>query len=208
MFTRRRFLRFVAGIGVAGGLDCCLWLWRRAAVSARVARYHVTPPHWPSDLQLKIAAIADLHACDPWMSLSHIAAIVERTNALKPDVIVLLGDYVTGHRHVTRHIPAEEWGAGAGRIKGPARRPMRSSAINDYWDDKTVQREGRGPTIARRGLERAGIPVYENDAVRLLKDDVRSGWPGLGDQLAYFPRGISGRSRASASTISMRRWQR
>ena len=40
------------------------------------------------------------------MSLDRIQEIVERTNALKPDVIVMLGDYVAGHRKVTRFIPA------------------------------------------------------------------------------------------------------
>ena len=59
--------------------------------------------------QARIAAIADLHACDPWMSLDHIQAIVERTNALKPDIVVMLGDYVAGHRKVTRFIPDAEW---------------------------------------------------------------------------------------------------
>jgi len=152
----------------------------------RVARYYVPLPQWPSDHQLTIAAIADLHACDPWMSLKHIDAIVERTNALGADVIVMLGDYVTGHRHVTRHIPAAEWAPVLAGLKAP----LGVHAIlgnHDYWDDGTVQREGRGPTVARRALEAVGIPVYENDAVRLIKDR-RAFWlAGLGDQLAYFP---------------------
>ena len=41
---------------------------------------------------------------------------------------------------------------------------------HDYWDDKVVQRAGHGPTVAHRALEAAGIPVYENDVVRLTKD--------------------------------------
>jgi predicted MPP superfamily phosphohydrolase len=41
--------------------------------------------------------------------------------------------------------------------------------------------------VAHRALEAAGIPVYENDVVRLTKDG-RSFWlAGLGDQLAYYP---------------------
>ena len=54
----------------------------------RVARYDLAPPQWPADLNLKIAVIADLHACDPWMSLERIEGIVDRTNALKADIIV------------------------------------------------------------------------------------------------------------------------
>src|SRR5260370_37055983 len=108
MFTRRRFLRFVAGFGFAG-LSTAAYGFGEPVLRLAVARYHVPLPQWPSDHQLTIAAIADLHACDPWMSLKQIEVIVERTNALGADVIVMLGDYVTGHRHVTRHIPATEW---------------------------------------------------------------------------------------------------
>jgi hypothetical protein len=152
----------------------------------RVARYDIAPPQWPADFQLKIAVVADVHACDPWMSLEHIEAIVERTNALNADIVVMLGDYVAGHRHVTRRIPASEWAP----VLAQLRAPLGVHAIlgnHDYWDDKTVQREGQGLTIARRALETAGVPVYEYDARRLTRAG-RSFWlAGLGDQLAYLP---------------------
>jgi predicted MPP superfamily phosphohydrolase len=46
---------------------------------------------------------------------------------------------------------------------------------------------GHGPTVAHRALEAAGIPVYENDVVRLTKEG-RAFWlAGLGDQLAFLP---------------------
>ena len=37
-------------------------------------------------------------------------------------------------------------------------------------------------------LERVGIPVYENDATRLVKDGRRFWLAGLGDQLAFIKR--------------------
>jgi predicted MPP superfamily phosphohydrolase len=152
----------------------------------RVARYELDPPSWPANFPLRIAVIADLHACDPWMSLDRIEGIVERTNALGADIIVMLGDYVAGHRRVTRYIPASEW---AGVLAG-LKAPLGVHAIlgnHDWWEDKTVQREGQGPTVARRALEAAGIPVYENDARRLSKDGRPFWLAGLGDQLAYLP---------------------
>src|SRR5215813_2082233 len=108
MISRRTFLKFMAGLG-AFGASTATYGFGVEPQRLRVARYHISPPRWPAGFELKIAAIADIHACDPWMSLDHIAAIVARTNALDADVIVLLGDYVAGHRHVTRRIPAEEW---------------------------------------------------------------------------------------------------
>jgi predicted MPP superfamily phosphohydrolase len=185
MISRRHFLRFSTGLG-ATGFSTVAYGFGEPALRLRVARYHLAPPQWPADFKLKIAVVADLHACDPWMSLEHIEAIVERTNALDADVIVMLGDYVAGHRHVTRIIPAGEWAPVLGRLKAP----LGVHAIlgnHDWWEDRTAQREGQGPTRARQALEAAGIPVYENDVARLSKAG-RSFWlAGLGDQLAYVP---------------------
>jgi predicted MPP superfamily phosphohydrolase len=185
MISRRQFLRFIGGLGALGA-STAAYGFGEPILRLRVARYDITPKQWPAGFQLRIAVIADLHACDPWMSLERIEAIVERTNALKPDITVMLGDYVGGHRHVTRTIPASEWAPLLAGLKAP----LGVHAIlgnHDWWEDKTVQREGQGPTVARRALESSGIPVYENDARRLTKDG-RAFWlAGLGDQLAYLP---------------------
>jgi uncharacterized protein len=182
MISRRNFLSFVG----ASGFSTATYGVSEPVLELGVTRYNVSPPQWPSDFQLRIAAVADIHACDPWMSLDHIEAIVDRTNALGADIIVLLGDYVAGHRHVTRFIPASEWAPVLSGLKAP----LGVHAIlgnHDWWDDKTVQHNGQGVTAARRGLEAAGIPVYENDARRLIKDGRPFWLAGLGDQLAYPP---------------------
>ena len=186
MISRRQFLRFLAGVGAFGVSTTTYGIGVEPVLRLRVARYNISPPQWPADFSLKIAVVADLHACDPWMSLDRIEAIVERTNALNADIIVLLGDYVAGHRHVTRYIPAGEWAPVLAGLKAP----LGVHAIlgnHDWWEDKTVQRQGQGLTVARRALEAAGIPVYENDVVRLTKAGRPFWLAGLGDQLAYFP---------------------
>jgi predicted MPP superfamily phosphohydrolase len=185
MISRRQFLRFTGGLGALGA-STAAYGFGEPVLRLRVARYEITPPQWPANFPLKIAVIADLHACDPWMSLERIESIVARTNALKPDVTVMLGDYVAGHHHVTRKIPAGEWAPVLGGLKAP----LGVHAIlgnHDWWDDRTAQRDGHGPTIARRALEVAGIPVYENDAQRLTKSGRPFWLAGLGDQLAYVP---------------------
>jgi predicted MPP superfamily phosphohydrolase len=186
MISRRQFLRFLAGIGAFGVSTASYGFGIEPVLRLRIARYDINPPRWPAGFKLKIAAIADLHACDPWMSLERIEAIVERTNALGADIIVLLGDYVAGHRHVTRIIPPGEWAP----VLAGLRAPLGVHAIlgnHDWWDDKTVQRNGQGPTVSRRALEAVGIPVYENDVVRLTKAGAPFWLAGLGDQLAYWP---------------------
>lgn len=185
MLTRRHFLKFSGGLA-ALGVSTTAYGFSAPVLRLNITRYNVSPPNWPSGLKLKIAALADLHACDPWMSLDRINAIVARTNALKPDLIVLLGDYVAGHRQVSRFIPAGEWAGVLGGLKAP----LGVHAVlgnHDWWDDKTVQREGQGTTIAARALEAVGIPVYENDARKFSKDGQPFWIAGLGDQLAYLP---------------------
>ena len=185
MLSRRHFLRRFSGLGVAG-VSTVAYGFSEPELQLRVTRYQVSPPQWPADLKLKIAVIADVHACDPWMSLQRIQTIVEHTNALGADITVLLGDYVAGHRNVTRFIPANEWASVLSGLKAP----LGVHAIlgnHDYWDDRTVQREGEGTTVARRALEAAGIPVYENDVRRLNKAGHPFWLAGLGDQLAYAP---------------------
>lgn len=175
----------MAGLGAFGASTTAYGFGVEPA-RLRVTRYDIAPPQWPADFNLKIAVITDLHACDPWMSLDRIQGIVDRTNRLKADVVVLLGDYVAGHRQVTRYIPADEWAPVLGGLKAP----LGVHAIlgnHDWWDDKTIQRAGEGHTVARRALEAAGIPVYENDAQRLTKDGRPFWLAGLGDQLAYLP---------------------
>jgi uncharacterized protein len=185
MISRRHFFRSLAGLGAAGG-STAAYGFAEPALQLRVVPYDLVPPRWPVDFKLTIAVIADIHACDPWMSLEHIEAIVKRTNALNADIIVLLGDYVAGHREVTRFIPAGEWAPVLAGLKAP----LGVHAIlgnHDWWEDKKVQREGQGLTNSRRALEAAGIPVYENDVRRLTKDGHPFWLAGLGDQLAYVP---------------------
>ena len=163
MISRRHFLRLAGGLG-ATGISTVAYGFGEPALRLRVKRYDIQPPRWPAGFKLRIAVIADLHACDPWMSLERIESIVERTNSLNPDITVLLGDYVAGHRKVTR-LPCSEWAP----VLAGLRAPLGVHAVlgnHDYWEDKAVQRDGKGDTIARRALEAAGIPVYENEVMR------------------------------------------
>jgi predicted MPP superfamily phosphohydrolase len=186
MITRRHLIRSIGGLSALGVSTAAYGVGVEPVLRLQVTRYHPTPRQWPTDFPLKIAVIADVHACDPWMSLERIEGIVERTNALKPDIIVLLGDYVAGVHQVTRFIPSSEWA----KVLAGLKAPLGVHAVmgnHDYWVDRAVQQAGHGPTVAHRALEAAGIPVYENDVVRLTKDGRPFWLAGLGDQLAFLP---------------------
>lgn len=191
MLTRRRLLQ---GLLSAGASTMALGAYAfgiEPRFRLDVTRYRFTPNGWPAGLRLKLAVIADLHAGEPYMPPARIAEIVARTNTLGVDAILLLGDYAAGHRWQSRMVPATEW---AGLLAG-LKAPLGVHAVlgnHDWWDDRGAQRRGHGPVIGRIELERAGIPVYENDVVRLAKDGKPFWLVGLGDQIA-FVSGYKGR---------------
>ena len=153
-----------------------------------IATYRIRPiGPWPADRSLRIVALSDIHACEPWMTAGRIAGIVETANALKGDVIVLLGDFVVGMRHgIRRPIESAEWAPILGRLSAP----LGVHAIlgnHDWWEDRSAQKRGQGPTIAGQALTRAGIRVLENEAVPLDLRGREVWLAGLGDQLAFEP---------------------
>jgi predicted MPP superfamily phosphohydrolase len=82
-------------------------------------------------------------------------------------------------------VHSDAWSQALGALKAP----LGVHAIlgnHDWWDDRTAQQSGRGPIFGRRALERVGIPVYENEAVRLEKSGKSFWLAGLGDQLAFW----------------------
>jgi uncharacterized protein len=181
--TRRRLLKG-AGWALFGTLVSGGYAFGLEPFSLRIQRYRLTPAGWPGGLRLKIAALADIHACRPWMDPARIRAIAEQANSLEPDVIVLLGDYTAGHRWVTGRVEASEW---AGALRGlQARLGVYAILGNhDWWTDRAAQHAGEGPVVSRRALEDAGIPVLENDVRRLEKSGAAFWIAGLGDQLAF-----------------------
>src|SRR3954469_13594155 len=101
MITRRHFFRSIGGLSALGVSTAAYGVGVEPMLRLRITRYHPTPRQWPADFPLKIAEMPGIHACDPWMALERIEAIVDHTNALNADIIVLLGDYVAGLHQVT-----------------------------------------------------------------------------------------------------------
>ena len=118
-----------------------------------VTRYHLRPRGWPAGLNLRIAALADLHVGEPYMGLARIAEIVAATNALNPDLVVLLGDYApSSRRFVSAQVPPEAMGG----VLAGLRAPLGRYAVlgnHDYWN-------GVARWIA--GLRAGGITVLQN----------------------------------------------
>jgi predicted MPP superfamily phosphohydrolase len=190
MIARRGFLRLVCGSFFAMASLSAYAVGIEPMLLTHVRRYALTPPHWPAGLRLRIVALADIHACRPWMTPERIASLVEDANALQPDLIVLLGDYISGMPLVTGHVESSEWASALSGLKAPLG-VLSILGNHDWWHDLFAQEAGAGPTVARKALERVGISVLENDVVRLEKDGHALWIAGLADQLAL----LQGRGR-------------
>lgn len=192
MLTRRTFLKTMIGgaIGLAG---IAAYPFVEVLARPRVTRYSLKPSGWTDGLRLRICALADFHACEPWMSLSRIKSICEQANSLDADIILLLGDYAAGTRLVSEYVNSADWSRALASLQAP----LGVHAIlgnHDYWEDLTFQKDQRTENIAAGALRNVGIGTYVNDAVRLEKDG-RAFWiAGLGDQMALLPGSAYGRA--------------
>ncbi len=183
--NRRTFFKWLGGLALSGAAMTGYAFGIEPGFLLRVQRYALTPPGWPSDFKLRIAALADIHMGEPYMGLGHLERIVETTNGLEPDLVLLLGDYAAGHRWVTRKITIKDTAAVLAGLKAP----LGAHAIlgnHDWWDDRQAQKRRAGPNLYGEGLQAAGLPVYENDGIR-LEYQGRPFWLlGLADQIAFF----------------------
>ena len=172
--TRRRLLTGAAG---ALGLSAAGTAVYAAAIEPEgltVTRYALTPPGWPAGRKLTVTVIADLHAGGPDMQLEHIRRIVDRANALKSDVVLMLGDFIASYRFAINKVPDLVWAAELKRLKAP----LGSFAIlgnHDWWHDL----DG-----VRNALAGVNIPILENDAVMLGPEGQKFWVAGIGDQIA------------------------
>ncbi|MGE0603986.1 MAG: metallophosphoesterase [Xanthobacteraceae bacterium] len=177
MISRRAFLRLFGGaFAASAGLLSYGFIEPRYRLVT--TSYRFTPPSFPKRTKpLRIAAIADLHAVEPWMPLSRIEEIVRATNALEPDLIVLLGDYVSAIPRRLRSgiVPMQVWGGALAKLSAP----LGTFAVlgNHDWYHE--------PEAVRATLAGNGIPVFENEAKKLKTADGFEFWlAGLGDQVA------------------------
>lgn len=144
------------------------WAFWLEPASVTVTHVTLRVPRWHAEHRgLKLAVLTDLHVGSPHVGLDKLARVVERANDERPDVVLLLGDFVIGG-------PKDEGGERGGVLGGTFVEPepiaeelKRLSAPlgvyavlgnHDCWFDC-----GR----VARALEAAGVRVLENSAARV-----------------------------------------
>lgn len=120
-------------------------------------RATLTIDSWPSSLSnLKIALLSDIHAGGSYIDERKLHLIVERTNQLQPDLILIAGDFISGGR--SHHDMEPEVFA---PLLKQFRAPLGVYAVlgnHDWWYD--------GEKV-RRALEANGIKVLENEVAKI-----------------------------------------
>lgn len=150
---------------VLGGWAFC-WEPRRLLVR----EVPIALPCWRGE-PIRVALAADLHVGSPGTGIEKLDLVVARINEAKPDIVLLLGDYViqgvVGGRFVAPETIAEHL--------RPLNAPLGVYAVlgnHDWWLD--------GPRVAR-AFYGAGIPVLEDRAVRIGRGQDGFWLAGIGD---------------------------
>jgi predicted MPP superfamily phosphohydrolase len=183
LITRRGFLK-AGGGGLAFGVSG-VGSWAFAIEPGfllEVTSYRLAPRAWPADLHLKIVAIADVHACEPWMSAARLRDICLAANALRPDLVVLLGDYYGG-TNLASPVHPDAWGEAMSVLEAPLG-VYGVLGNHDIWHGPLPRLRGDNGETVVRTLRAADFKVLENDAVRVTKDGKPFWIVGLADQMA------------------------
>jgi predicted MPP superfamily phosphohydrolase len=109
--------------------------------------------NWPQQLDgLRVAVISDIHVGASFITDEKLRTIVTRTNERQPELIVILGDYMT-----KAHIPPEVFGATLRGFSAPLGTYSVLGNHDAWYNVESV----------RRGLEQNGIRVLENEVQQL-----------------------------------------
>src|SRR5262249_32000630 len=93
----RDLARWIAGVAAGGAAALALWGARGARAGAiAINRVRILLPRLPRSLAgYRIAQITDLHV-GPTLGRAYLEDIVQRVNALEPDLVAVTGDLVDG----------------------------------------------------------------------------------------------------------------
>jgi predicted MPP superfamily phosphohydrolase len=128
--------------------------------------------NWPRALDgLKVAVISDIHAGASFINDKKLHLIVERTNQLHPDLILILGDYMSSNGRISRRVEPEVFGAVLKNLSAPFG-TYSVLGNHDVWYKRAT---------VRAGLEHNGIKVLDNEVTQLQVRGVPLWLVGLAD---------------------------
>jgi uncharacterized protein len=176
--TRRRFLKIAAAAGaLAIGTDAAVF----EPNQPRLVRVDVPLRRLPREFDgFTIIQLSDFHF-DPYFSAIPIRKAVQMANEIKPDLVVLTGDYVTAPA-----IPNRARNKQAARIVEPCSAVLRAlRAQHGVWSVLGNHDAFSDPVFITGSLSEAGIRTLSNDAVPIERSGRRFWLAGIGDVLGH-----------------------
>ena len=154
----KRIIRAIIGLVVLLIVSCGIWGFFIEPNRLVVHQETIQIDSWPKELSgLRIALIADIHTGGPFINDQKLRQIVELTNQQNPDLIVLLGDYMSPNSWHSHRVEPEVTAAALKDLKAPL--GVYSVLGNhDWWYN--------GEKV-RRAFEQNGIPVLDDEVVEI-----------------------------------------
>ena len=151
--TMRRFIL----LSIALALGVLLFGYLQATSSPRLRSAKIAVTDWPAGQPpLRLLLLSDLHVAGPDMPPGRLAGIVDRINALQPDLVLIAGDFVSDKRLSTHSYSAREMAAPLRLLRAPLG-VVAVPGNHDHW---------RNAAAVAAALRAAGVRVLVNDAVR------------------------------------------
>jgi uncharacterized protein len=196
--TRRRLLKVGLGVLVGGaGLGAyARWiepLWLRI-VQQDLPVAHL-PPAWDG---LRVVQMSDLHHCSWGVSLDHLQGVFRQALALRPDLLVVTGDFVTDGQPQSGEEVAE--------ICRDLSAPCGVFAClgnHDFGIGRPRTNPPSTPLPVAQALSAAGIRVLQNEALPLAREGQTLWLVGISDWWsgAFRPRDAMKNVPAGAPTL-------
>jgi predicted MPP superfamily phosphohydrolase len=162
----------VASVLVFAILFCLTWAFFIEPNRLVLHEETIQIDNWPKELSgLRIALIADIHTGGPFINEKKLRRIVELTNQQTPDLIVLLGDYMSPNSWHSHRVEPEVTAAVLKDLKAPL--GVYSVLGNhDWWYN--------GAKV-RRAFEQNGIRVLDDEVADIKWKDSSFWLVGLAD---------------------------
>jgi hypothetical protein len=173
--TRRQFLQSAAAVGALAVAGDSLLLEPNFP---RIVRRDFSLPRWPDRMEgFTIALLSDFHY-DPYFSVHPLHSAIGMVNNLRPDMIVLTGDFVSVPMFGDKR-------KGALDAEPCARLLRQMSAPYGLWAVMGNHDEGTDREIVTRALKAENINVLANQSEAIERDGARFWLAGVNDVLSY-----------------------
>ncbi len=170
----RRTLRRAFAVLAAVAVALAAWAFLIEPGRLVVRRVDLALPRWPAaHAGLRVALLSDLHVGSPHWDLSHLRELVATTNAERPDLVLLAGDYVIDGVRFGSPVAPEPIGEALGELRAPLG-VVAVLGNHDWWND--------GDRITRAFRDH-GLIVLDNEAYRVEHAGAPLWIVGLADKL-------------------------